>query len=76
MVLYWRHNNCSLHRYYSTTNIKVGNEDTVKLREYMVNNWDQFDAEEIANDKADVLERSKRISTWGFYDLWNVATAK
>ncbi|WP_158849212.1 hypothetical protein [Algibacter sp. L1A34] len=65
-----------MHRYYSTTNIKVGNEDTVKLREYMVNNWDQFDAEEIANDKADVLERSKRISTWGFYDLWNVATAK
>ncbi|MCL5128243.1 hypothetical protein [Algibacter sp. L4_22] len=50
--------------------------DTVKLREYMVNNWDQFDAEEIADDKADVLKRSKRISTWGFYDLWNVATAK
>ncbi|MDW5290191.1 FAD-dependent oxidoreductase [Formosa sp. PL04] len=59
-----------------TTNIKVGNVDTAKLREYMVNNWDQFDAEERAEDKAEVLKRTKRISTWGFYDLWNKAKAK
>lgn len=59
-----------------TTNIKVGNVDTKKLREYMINNWDQFDADERAEDKAEVLKRTKRISTWGFYDLWNAAKAK
>lgn len=59
-----------------TTNIKVGNVDTKKLREYMMNNWDQFDADERAEDKEEVLKRTKRISTWGFYDLWNAAKAK
>ena len=59
-----------------TTNIKVGNVDTKKLREYMINNWDQFDADERAEDKAEVLKRTKRISTWGFYDLWNAAKEK
>ncbi|MDO7173758.1 FAD-dependent oxidoreductase [Mariniflexile sp. AS56] len=59
-----------------TTNIKVGNVNTEKLREYMINNWDQFDADERADDKAEVLKRSKRISTWGFYDLWKEAKAK
>ncbi|AUC23565.1 hypothetical protein BTO15_16295 [Polaribacter sejongensis] len=59
-----------------TTNIKVGNVETKKLREYMINNWDQFDADERAEDKAEVLKRTKRISTWGFYDLWNAAKEK
>lgn len=59
-----------------TTNIKVGNVDREKLREYMINNWDQFDAEERADDKAEILKRTERISTWGFYDLWNKAKAK
>ncbi|WP_159020549.1 FAD-dependent oxidoreductase [Algibacter sp. L3A6] len=58
-----------------TTNVKMGNVDTEKLREYMRNNWDQFDAEERSDDKAEVLKRTKRISTWGFYDLWNKAKA-
>lgn len=59
-----------------TTNIKVGNVDREKLRDYMVNNWDQFDAEERADDKAEILKRTERISTWGFYDLWNKAKEK
>lgn len=59
-----------------TTNLKVGNVDTEKLRAYMINNWDQFDAQERSDDKAEVLKRTKRISTWGFYDLWNKAKAK
>lgn len=59
-----------------TTNIKVGNVDREKLREYMINNWDQFDAEERADDKAEILKRTERISTWGFYDFWNEAKAK
>ncbi|MBP0903835.1 FAD-dependent oxidoreductase [Mariniflexile gromovii] len=59
-----------------TTNIKVGNVNTDKLREYMINNWDQFDAEERSADKAEILKKTKRISTWGFYDLWNEAKAK
>ncbi|TXG39033.1 FAD-dependent oxidoreductase [Seonamhaeicola maritimus] len=59
-----------------TTNIKVGNVNTEKLREYMINNWDQFDAEERSDDKAEILKKTKRISSWGFYDLWNKAKVK
>lgn len=58
-----------------TMNVKVGNVDTKALRAYMEANWDQFDDELRAEDKAEVLKRSKRISTWGFYDLWNKAKA-
>lgn len=58
-----------------TMNVKVGNVDTKALRTYMQNNWDQFDDEVRNEDKENVLSRSKRISIWGFYDLWDKAKA-
>jgi hypothetical protein len=59
-----------------TMNVKVGNVDTKVLRAYMESHWDQFDDEMRAADKENVLKRSKRISMWGFYDLWEKAKAK
>lgn len=59
-----------------TMNVKVGNVNTKVLRQYMQDNWDQFDDEIRNADKADVLNRTNRISLWGFYDLWEKAKAK
>lgn len=59
-----------------TMNVKVGNVDTHLLRKYIEQNWDQFDDEIRTNEKADVLKRTKRISIWGFYDLWEDAKRK
>jgi hypothetical protein len=54
----------------------VGNVDTQALRKYMTEHWDQFD-DDIRNEgKAEVLKKSKRISLWGFYDLWEKAKAQ
>jgi hypothetical protein len=59
-----------------TMNVKVGNVDTKVLRKYMEENWDQFDDEIRNDDKKGILKRLKRISIWGFYDLWEKAKAK
>jgi hypothetical protein len=56
-----------------TMNVKVGNVDTQALKTYMQTNWDQFDAHERNDDKEKVLSRTSRISTWGFYELWDKA---
>jgi hypothetical protein len=56
-----------------TMNVKVGNVDTQALKTYMQTNWDQFDAHERNDDKEKVLNRTSRISTWGFYELWDKA---
>ncbi len=56
-----------------TMNVKVGNVDTLALRSYMESHWDQFDDDVRNADKQDVLKRSKRISSWGFYELWEKA---
>lgn len=56
-----------------TMNVKVGNVDTQALKTYMQTNWDQFDAQERNDDKEKVLNRTSRISTWGFYELWDKA---
>ncbi len=56
-----------------TMNLKVGNVDTHVLRKYIAQNWDQFDDSIRSEDKKEVLNRIKRISLWGFYDLWEKA---
>lgn len=59
-----------------TMNVKVGNVDTDALRKYISENWDQFD-DSIRNEgKSDILDKTTRISIWGFYDLWNEAKQK
>jgi len=58
-----------------TMNVKVGNVNTQVLRAYMESNWDQFDDETRPADKVEVLKRSRRISSWGFYELWDKAKA-
>ncbi|MFY0686446.1 MAG: FAD-dependent oxidoreductase [Cyclobacteriaceae bacterium] len=59
-----------------TMNVKVGNVDTQTLRKYISENWDQFD-DNIRNEgKAAILNKTQRISLWGFYDLWEQAKAK
>lgn len=59
-----------------TMNVKIGNVDTQALRKYMSENWDQFD-DSIRNEgKSDILNKTTRISLWGFYDLWEKAKAK
>lgn len=59
-----------------TMNVKVGNVDTARLREYVNENWDQFDAGVRNDGKAGVLDKTSRISLWGFYELWEKAKAK
>lgn len=59
-----------------TMNVKVGNVDTQALRKYIHENWDQFDDSVRNEGKADILNKTQRISLWGFYDLWEQAKAK
>ncbi|WP_195715266.1 FAD-dependent oxidoreductase [Ancylomarina sp. 16SWW S1-10-2] len=59
-----------------TMNVKIGNVNSRVLREYMAKNWDQFDDKIRNDDKEKVLNRTARISLWGFYDLWEKAKAK
>ena len=59
-----------------TTNVKIGNVDSQALKTYMQANWDQFDAHERNDDNEKVLNRTSRISTWGFYELWEKAKEK
>ena len=59
-----------------TMNVKVGNVNTSQLREYIQQNWEQFDDEIRTADKENVLARSSRLSLWGFYELWEKAKEK
>lgn len=59
-----------------TMNVKIGNVDTEALRKYIYENWDQFDDAIRNEDKKEILNRIKRISIWGFYDLWQKAKDK
>lgn len=59
-----------------TMNVKIGNVNTDALRKYMYENWDQFDDAIRTQDKKEVLNRTRRISLWGFYDLWEKAKKK
>lgn len=58
-----------------TMNVKVGNVDTDRLRKYVHENWDQFDDQVRVTGQAAILEKTQRISLWGFYDLWEQAKA-
>jgi hypothetical protein len=59
-----------------TMNVKVGNVDTLMLRKYVQENWDQFDDHVRNKGKSDGLNKTSRISLWGFYDLWEMAKSK
>ncbi len=59
-----------------TMNVKIGNVNTGMLRDYIRENWGQFDDEIRTKDKVEVLNRISRISLWGFYDLWEQAKEK
>lgn len=56
-----------------TMNVKLGNVNTDALRKYIHENWDQFDDSIRNAEKADILNKTTRISLWGFYDLWQKA---
>ncbi len=56
-----------------TMNLKVGGVDSQRLKEYIAQNWDQFVDGERAEQGAEILTKSSRVSMWGFYDLWQKA---
>ncbi len=56
-----------------TMNLKVGGVNSVKLRAYITEHWDQFVDSERKVQGAEILTKSSRVSMWGFYDLWNKA---
>lgn len=59
-----------------TMNVKIGNVNTDRLRQYIKDNWDQFDDNIRRKEKAEVLDKLPRISLWGFYKLWEKAKEK
>lgn len=59
-----------------TMNVKIGNVNTDSLRQFIKNNWDQFDDVIRKTEKAAVLDKIPRISLWGFYKLWEEAKEK
>lgn len=49
-----------------TMNLKVGNVDTARFRQFIRDNWDQFDDSLRPGGDAPAFETSARLSLWGF----------
>ncbi len=56
-----------------TMNLKVAGVDSAKLRAYIKDNWSQFVDKEREVQGVTIVDKSERVSMWGFYNLWKRA---